>query len=144
MNRKRYFVFSLSAITIIVCYLFFYSDAVRVLITEIVRQSLATSEEIYFRSAKIDSIYRKHEGYNKYFRFVKRLDDVELSSNFVEGSDSVLVVVGDRYKLSDCDHLVSLPADAFPFVLTDSEESISFVVSCVVKDSLYRYRLKKE
>ncbi|MCE8588617.1 hypothetical protein K0E75_13905 [Bacteroides fragilis] len=75
---------------------------------------------------------------------MKRLDDVELSSNFVEGSDSVLVVVGDRYKLSDCDHLVSLPADAFPFVLTDSEESFSFVVSCVVKDSLYRYRLKKE
>ncbi|MDV6195608.1 hypothetical protein [Bacteroides hominis] len=143
MNRKRYFVFSLSAITIIVCYLFLYSDAVRVLITEIVRQSLTTSEEIYFRSAKINSIYRKHEGY-KYFRFVKKLDDVELSSNFVEGSDSVLVIVDDRYKLPDCDHLVSLPADAFSFVFTDSEESISFVVSCVAKDSLYRYRLKKE
>ena len=143
MNRKRYFVFSLSAITIIVCYLLLYSDAVRVLITEIVRQSLTTSEEIYFRSAKIDSIYRKHEGY-KYFRFVKKLDDVELSSNFVEGSDSVLVIVDDRYKLPDYDHLVSLPADAFPFVFTDSEESISFVVSCVAKDSLYRYRLKKE
>lgn len=143
MNRKRYFVFSLSAITIIVCYLLLYSDAVRVLITEIVRQSLTTSEEIYFRSAKIDSIYRKHEGY-KYFRFVKKLDDVELSSNFVEGSDSVLVIVDDRYKLPDCDHLVSLPADEFPFVFTDSEESISFVVSCVAKDSLYRYRLKKE
>ena len=38
----------------------------------------------------------------------------------------------------------SLHADIFPFVFTDSEESISFVVSCVAKDSLYRYRLKKE
>ena len=38
----------------------------------------------------------------------------------------------------------SLPADTFPFVFTDSEESISFVVSCVAKDSLYCYRLKKE
>lgn len=38
----------------------------------------------------------------------------------------------------------SLPTDTFPFVFTDSEESISSVVSCVVKDSLYRYRLKKE
>lgn len=37
----------------------------------------------------------------------------------------------------------SLPADTFPFVFTDSEESISFVVSCVAKDSLYCYRLKK-
>ena len=38
----------------------------------------------------------------------------------------------------------SLPADIFPFVFTDSEKSTSFVVLCVVKDSLYRYRLKKE
>lgn len=37
----------------------------------------------------------------------------------------------------------SLPADIFPFVFTDSEKSTSFVVLCVVKDSLYRYRLKK-
>ena len=36
----------------------------------------------------------------------------------------------------------SLPAVLFVF--TDSEESTSFVVLCVVKDSLYRYRLKKE
>ncbi|EXZ75804.1 hypothetical protein M123_4729 [Bacteroides fragilis str. 3976T8] len=66
--------------------------------TEVVSKSLAASKEIYFRSAKIDSVYRKHEGY-KYFRFVKKLDDVELSSNLVEGSDSVLVIVDDRYKL---------------------------------------------
>ena len=38
----------------------------------------------------------------------------------------------------------SLPADIFPFVFIDSEEDASFVVSCVVKDSLYLYRLKKE
>lgn len=38
----------------------------------------------------------------------------------------------------------SLPADIFPFVFTDSEKSTSFVVLCVVKDSLYLYRLKKE
>lgn len=37
----------------------------------------------------------------------------------------------------------SLPADIFPFVFTDSEKSTSFVVLCVVKDSLYLYRLKK-
>ena len=108
-----------------------------------VSKSLTASEEIYFRSAKIDSVYRKHEGY-KYFRFVKKLDDVELSSNLVEGSDSVLVIVDDRYKLPDCEHLVSLSADVFPFILIDSEEDASFVVSCVVKDSLYRYRLKRE
>ena len=143
MNRKIYFVFSLSVVIIVVGYLFFYSDAVRVLMTEVVGKSLAASDEFYFRSAKIDSVYRKHEGY-KYFRFVKKLDDVELSSNPVEGSDSLLVIVDDRYKLPDCDHLVSLPADAFPFILTDSEEDASFVVSCVVRDSLYRYRLKRE
>ena len=40
--------------------------------------------------------------------------------------------------------IFSLPADIFPFVFTDSEKSTSFVVLCVVKDSLYRYRLKKE
>ena len=141
MKRKIYLFFSLSVAMIAVCYLFFYSDAVRVLTTEVVGKSLA--KEIYFRSAKIDSVYRKHEEY-KYFRFVKKLDDVELSSNLVEGSDSVLVIVDDRYKLPDCEHLVSLSADVFPFILTDSEEDASFVVSCVVKDSLYRYRLKRE
>ena len=62
----------------------------------------------------------------------------------LEGSDSVLVIVDDRYKLPDCEHLLSLSADVFPFILTDSEEDASFVVSCVVKDSLYRYRLKRE
>lgn len=98
MKRKIYLFFSLSVAMIAVCYLFFYSDAVRVLTTEVVSKSLTASEEIYFRSAKIDSVYRKHEGY-KYFRFVKKLDDVELSSNLVEGSDSVLVIVDDRYKL---------------------------------------------
>ena len=86
--------------------------------TEVVSKSLAASKEIYFRSAKIDSVYRKHEGY-KYFRFVKKLDDVELSSNPVEGSDSLLVIVDDRYKL---------PADTFPFILIDSEEDASLVV----------------
>lgn len=96
MKRKIYLFFSLSVAMIAVCYLFFYSDAVRVLTTEVVSKSLTASEEIYFRSAKIDSVYRKHEGY-KYFRFVKKLDDVELSSNLVEGSDSVLVIVDDRY-----------------------------------------------
>ena len=75
---------------------------------------------------------------------MKKLDDVELSSNLVEGSDSVLVIVDDRYKLPDCEHLVSLSADVFPFILIDSEEGTSFVVLCVVKDSLYRYRLKRE
>ena len=95
--------------------------------TEVVSKSLAASKEIYFRSAKIDSVYRKHEGY-KYFRFVKKLDDVELSSNPVEGSDSLLVIVDDRYKLPDCEHLVSLSADTFPFILTDSEEDASLVV----------------
>ena len=90
-------------------------------------KSLAASKEIYFRSAKIDSVYRKHEGY-KYFRFVKKLDDVELSSNPVEGSDSLLVIVDDRYKLPDCEHLVSLSADTFPFILIDSEEDASLVV----------------
>jgi len=110
MKRKIYLFFSLSVAMIAVCYLFFYSDAVRVLTTEVVSKSLTASEEIYFRSAKIDSVYRKHEGY-KYFRFVKKLDDVELSSNLVEGSDSVLVIVDDRYKLPDCEHLVSLSAD---------------------------------
>ena len=119
--------FSLSAVAIVVCYLFFYSDAVRVLMTEVVSKSLAASKEIYFRSAKIDSVYRKHEGH-KYFRFVKKLDDVELSSNPVEGSDSLLVIVDDRYKLPDCEHLVSLSADTFPFILIDSEEDASLVV----------------
>ena len=112
MKRKIYLFFSLSVAMIAVCYLFFYSDAVRVLTTEVVSKSLTASEEIYFRSAKIDSVYRKHEGY-KYFRFVKKLDDVELSSNLVEGSDSVLVIVDDRYKLPDCEHLLSLSAMYF-------------------------------
>lgn len=58
--------FSLSAVAIVVCYLFFYSDAVRVLMTEVVSKSLAASKEIYFRSAKIDSVYRKHEGINTF------------------------------------------------------------------------------
>lgn len=31
----------------------------------------------------------------------------------------------------------SLPADTFPFVFTDSEESISFIVSCVAKEWIY-------
>ena len=103
MKRKIYLFFSLSVAMIAVCYLFF-----RVLTTEVVSKSLTASEEIYFRSAKIDSVYRKHEGY-KYFRFVKKLDDVELSSNPVEGSDSLLVIVDDRYKLPDCEHLVRMP-----------------------------------
>ena len=56
MKRKIYLFFSLSVAMIAVCYLFFYSDAVRVLTTEVVGKSLATSKEIYFRSAKIDSV----------------------------------------------------------------------------------------
>ena len=66
MNKKRYFVFSLSAITIVVCYLFFYSDAVRVLMTEVVGKSLATSKEIYFDRLKLIRYIESMRGINTF------------------------------------------------------------------------------
>ena len=65
MTRNICQVF-LSAVAIVVCSLFFYSDAVRVLTTEVVSKSLTASEEIYFRSAKLIRYIESMRGINTF------------------------------------------------------------------------------
>ena len=58
--------FSLSAVAIVVCYLFFYSDAVRVLMTEVVSKSLAASKKFIFDRLKLIRYIESMRGINTF------------------------------------------------------------------------------